>query len=63
MDCLTIDYRKTLNDYKIKIMEDLRKKASKTNMNLNTDKKKSYNENPEKSFVEILKGDHTRESH
>lgn len=44
-------------------MEDLRKKASKTNMNLNTDKKKNYNENPEKSFVEILKGDHTRESH
>ena len=43
-------------------MEDMRKKATKTNMNYNADKKKS-NENPEKSFVEILKGDHTKESH
>ncbi len=40
VDCLTIDYRKTLNDYKIKIMEDMRKKATKTNMNQNADKKK-----------------------
>ena len=44
-------------------MEDMRKKATKTNMNQNADKQKNYNENPEKSFVEILKGDHTKESH
>lgn len=44
-------------------MEDLRNKASKTNVNQKVDKNKIDSDNPEKSFVEILKGDHNKQSH
>jgi len=32
VECMTIDYRKTLNEYKNKIMDDVRKKAQQSNL-------------------------------
>jgi hypothetical protein len=63
VDILTIDYRKTLNDYKNKIMDDIRKKtvSKQFNSGSNLTKRITSQRDVEQSFVDILKGDHSRE--
>lgn len=61
---MTIDYRKTLNDYKNRIMDDIRRQAV-AKLKESSPKKKAMvtNKDTESSFVECLKGDHAREAY
>jgi hypothetical protein len=61
VDTLTIDYRKTLNEYKNKIMEDIRAKAIRNSKLKESPQKLLVSiKDREKAFVDCLKGDHTR---
>lgn len=62
MDILTIDYRKTLNDYKNKIMAGVRQQAVSSQFSQGSLSSKPLisNRDSERSFVECLKGDHQK---
>jgi hypothetical protein len=62
VDILTIDYRKTLNDYKNKMMEDARRKAVSSQFSSGSFTQREYvsNRQTEQSFVDCLKGDHMK---
>ena len=59
-DIMTIDYRKTLNDYKNKMMEDIRRKAVSAQFSSGSYSSRKFvsNSDSEISFVDCLKGDH-----
>ena len=63
VDILTIDYRKTLNDYKNRLMEDVRKKAVSNQFSKGSISNRSMisNRDEESSFVDCLKGDHNKQ--
>lgn len=59
VDILTIDYRKTLNDYRNKLMEGARNQAISANFqSAKTQKPFVSRTDSEASFVDCLKGDH-----
>ncbi|TNV86840.1 hypothetical protein FGO68_gene5590 [Halteria grandinella] len=65
VDILTIDYRKTLNDYKNKMMEEARRKAVSSHFSSGSLSSRELvsNRQSEQSFVECLKGDHMKQTY